>query len=225
MKPMPFICAITMAALLPALASADIVAGWEVTGIDLDDNYSAPYTIGADTTATHVLSAEISLPYSVVRSTSTNKYGFKISGGSEQTTLGGAITAGHYIEVTMTAVDLYGFNLSSLEINGEATGDGCNDLAVLSSVDGFSSDKVIASVTGVAGATGGWDTDASGFGAPIALSDSKYTELEDVTFRFYGWNSSSGTGSTRIRSLLGYDIVFNGTVEKIPRRGAIMIIR
>ncbi len=222
------IMACAMVVLMSWIISAggEIIAGWDASGIDLDNNYVAPYTVAAHTTAAHVAAA-MSLTDSLLPSTTTNRYGFKIPAADAQATLAGAIAQQHYIQIVITVPEPYGLNLVSLELHGQTSSTGCDDIAVLSDVDGFSDAAVIASVSAVADVTGGFDTDDTGFGAPIDLPRPEFSELSSVTFRIYGWNSSSSSGDGRnyIRDLSGYDVVVNGTVEEIPRRGSLMVIK
>jgi len=207
------------------VSEAAPVAAWDMNGVDLDDgSHVSPYVIDANQITSHVAVAQISLSTNVNPTMTVNQYGFKISGVDEQTTLAGAILAGHYIEITLTASSTHRLNLTSLEMNGQASATGCDDFAVLSSVDGFTDSAVIASVTGKAGVTGGFDTDGSGFGAPIDLSAPKYSGLPSITIRLYGWNSTGGSGVTYIRALVGNDLIVNGTVEELPS-GTIMMLR
>ena len=98
------------------------IAAWEIEGIELaDGTYDASYTLPASTTAQHVAVAELTLPLNVNESTTSGQYGFKIAVGSEETTLAGAITAGHYLQVTVTADADYLLNLSSLKMKGLKT--------------------------------------------------------------------------------------------------------
>jgi hypothetical protein len=211
--------------LLPLTSSADIVAAWDVAGIDLD-LHATPFSIAADTNALALATATISLSTNVNQSTSTNKYGFKITGGEEQTTLAGAITAGHYMEIALVAETGYHMSLSNILMYGESTGTGCDDVALLTSLGGFTSSDALATVTNVAGtSTGGFDTDASGFGGPILFSGGSYENVTDIQIRIYGWNSTSGSGSTRLRNLTGYDLTINGTVEMTPIRPTLLFVR
>jgi len=185
--------------------------------------------IAAHTAALHVAGTSVSLPYTVNRSTSTNVYGFKISADYEQTTLAGAIAVGHYMEFSLVAEDHYAINLSSLEIWGESTGTGCDNIAVLSDVNGFGVDHAIANVSSNATSAWLWGFDpygGEGYGDVIDLSAPAYSNLESVVFRIYGWQSSSGSGCSRVYNRLsGYDVTFSGTVEAIPRRGSLIIIK
>lgn len=211
---------------------AVVLAGWDVSGVDLDaagasgidgNSTSSPYIFTAGTLAPGVSDAKLTLSSTVTSSTSANQYGFKIPGASSTTTLSGAVAAEHYLQFTLTASGGSFLNLTSLEMNGEASSTGANDVAVFTSIDGFIAGSQIASVTGVAGATGGFDTDASGFGAPINLTDAKYQGLSSIIFRIYGYNSTSGAGVTNFRNLSGNDLIINGTVVPEPSTGIMLL--
>lgn len=203
-------------------AHGAVLVAWDVEGVDVADGTgidesSSPFTFTAGTRAGNISDAELTLSSAVNPSTSADQYGFKISAGDEETTLAGAITSGHYLQFTIEVASGYQVNLTSIEMNGESTGTGADDVALLSSVDGFSAGNEIDSVTNIQDVTGGFDTDSSGFGAAIDLSASKYQGLTGTTtFRLYGYNTSGGTGVTRLRSLSGDDLVINGGVSVIP---------
>jgi len=211
---------------VPIVGIADVLAGWDVAGVKLNDgSHTAPYVLVANTSAVHVVTAVISLSSNVNPTTSVDQYGFKISGVNETNSLAGAIEAGHYIEITVAAAKNHVLSLTSLEMNGESTSTGCDEVAVFSSIDGFAGGAEIASVADVADGAGGFDTDDTGFGGPIDLSDTKYGSLKSITIRIYGWNSTDGAGITRLRNLSGFDLTVNGTVEYDPPEGGVMTIR
>lgn len=204
--------------LIPQLGTAAVLAGWDVNGIDLDGATapnSQPYTYGA-TLAANITSGNLTLSTTVNPSTAIDKYGFKITGGEEQTSMAGALSAGHYFQFTINAAPNFSLNLTSIEMHAEATGTGANTGALFSSIAGFTAGNELASVTGAQGVTGGFDTDPSGFGAPIDLDSPAYQGVSSVTFRFYAWDTSSGSGTTRIRDLSGNDLIINGTVTAVP---------
>lgn len=199
----------------PCVARADILAGWDVDGVDVADGTgidesSAPYTFTAGTQHANVAEAKLTLGSGVNPSTTAGQYGFKVSDAKDS--LADAITANHYIEFTLEAEAGYVLNLSSLEMNGQSSGNGADDVALLSSIDGFSGGSEIAAVSGISGDTGGFDTDASGFGAAIDLSADGFQGLTLVTFRIYGWNTGGGAGITYLRNLAGDDLVINGSL-------------
>jgi hypothetical protein len=192
-----------------------VLVGWDLNGVDLDEGtLTGPsYTLAAGTTATHA-SGELTLSSSVSPSTGSGDYGFTVSGGDAgaAATLATAISNGHFLQFTVTAAEGYELSVTSITFNGESSSTGADNLALLSSVDGFNDSSVIAQVTGKAGITGGFDTDASGFGSSITLSGMKFAGLSAVTFRIYGWNISSGLGKTALRNLSNDDLEVLGTV-------------
>ena len=199
---------------------ADVVAGWDVSGVELDvgaglETNIPPYTFMATTSETAGVSAQLTLGDGVNPSTSVNQYGFKISLDDGTNSLAGAIASGHYMEFSLVIAGGYKLNFDSIEMKGQATGTGCSNVVLMTSVDGFVSGQEIASAYPV-NATGGFDTDSSGFGAPIDLSAAKYQNLTGtVSFRLYGWDSTSGSGATYIRNLTDEDLVVHGTVVEL----------
>lgn len=204
-------------------AHGDELIQWDVDGVDVEASLTSPDFSFAGTTGTNIASGELTLSSSVNPSTSSNEYGFKITGGEEETTLAGAITAEHFLQFTMDAESGFVFNLESLEINGQSTSSGAKNVAILSNVDGFSAGSEIDSLGNIAGVTGGFDTDSSGFGGPIDLSASKFQGLSSITFRLYGWSTSSGAGVTDIRNLSGADLLINGTTA-VPEPNAYALL-
>ena len=217
-----------LSALLAVSSDAAVLAGWEITGIDLDGTTapnSAPYTFGATNgiAAMNVSSADLTLSSAVTSSTSNNQYGFKVPGVNSQTTLTGAISAGNYFQFTIAASAGYVLNLSSIELNAESSATGSNNAAIMSSIAGFTNGSELASVTGKAGVTGGFDSDGSGFGAPISLAAPAYQGITQATFRFYGWGSTSGAGVTALRNLSGNDLIINGTSALVPEPSSALL--
>lgn len=200
-------------------AAADVLVAWDVNGVDVEAgsgiNGSAPtYEMNATSKGLHIQNGELSLGFDAP-SDAANVYGFKFSVATHTSSLGDAIANNHYIQFTLVAEAGYRFDLASIEMNGQSGSSGPDDIALLSSIDGFETGKEIGSLTGRQNITGGWDTDSSGWGSVIDLSDAQYQDLTSATFRIYGWNST-GTASAGIRNLSGDDLVINGTVEAIP---------
>ncbi|MBN2163213.1 MAG: hypothetical protein JXR25_06765 [Pontiellaceae bacterium] len=196
---------------------ATLLAGWDVAGVDLDDGVGIvsgdpPYALLNTTTDVQHVVGSLSLGPGINPTTTSGQYGFKISSSDETNSLVGAISLGHYIEI-MLAVDAgYFLNLDSIELFGEGSANACSNIAILCSVDGFLPDHVIASAY-PANMTGGFDTDASGFGGAIDLSDERFQGLSgNHAFRLYGWNSSSGNSPSYIRDLKGLDLKVLGTI-------------
>lgn len=151
----PILLAATIACLLPETLPAAVIAAWDVDGIELDatgasgidgHSTSSPFTFSAGTIDSNLQSAKLTLSSTVNNTTSTNQYGFKISGTDETTSLSAAITADHYLQFSLESASGFHINLESLEMNGESSGTGANNIAILSSVDGFVSTNVIASL-------------------------------------------------------------------------------
>lgn len=200
---------------------AAVVAGWDVNGVELDvgsglDAPGAPYAFSATTGEPASVIATLTLGDGVNPSTSADQYGFKISSSDQTNSLAGAIESQHYLEFSLSVSSGYELNLSTIEMNGQATGSGCSNLVLMSSMDGFTVGNEIASASPV-NVTGGFDTDISGFGSPIDLSDIQYQNLTgSISFRLYGWNSTSGSGSTYLRNLVGNDLLINGSIVELP---------
>ncbi|MGJ3242965.1 MAG: PEP-CTERM sorting domain-containing protein [Opitutales bacterium] len=218
----PLLLPAFLACLLAGGLSAQTLASWDVNGVDVDDGIgidggstSSPFTFSAGTTASNVGSATLTLSSSVNPSTSSDQYGFKVSGGNDGFTLSDAISSGHYMEISISASSGFLLNLTELDFIGESSGTGADSGAILTSVDGFNDSSAIATVSGVSGDTGGFDTDGSGFGT-ISLSGSQYQGISSISFRVYGWDATSGAGVTNFRDLSNDDITISGTVSVNP---------
>ena len=214
--------AVLMISILTAAQSArpDILAGWDMAGVDVNDGIglatnAPPYTFAATTGETMQVQARLQLGDGVNPSTSADQYGFKVQSADTALTLAEAVAGNHYIEFSLTVPDNCRINLESVTMRGQSTSSGCSNVVLMSSVDGFAAGQEIASVFGV-NKTGGFDTDSSGFGAPIDLTDGRYQQLAGtVVFRLYGWSSVSGSGATYLRNLGGDDLVVHGSVETL----------
>ncbi|MDD4737530.1 MAG: PEP-CTERM sorting domain-containing protein [Kiritimatiellae bacterium] len=202
-----------------SISFADVIAAWEVTGVNVGsgtgiDEAVSPYRFSATSKDANMGTAQLSLGFDGP-STATDMYGFRFSAATHQTSLADAISNNHYIQWSLTAASGYALNLTSLEMNGQSGSSGPADIVLMTSVDGFSEGDEIGSLTARQNVTGGWDTDSSGWGAPIDLSAAGYQGLSTVSFRIYGWNSS-GTASAGIRNMTGNDLIINGTMAAIP---------
>jgi hypothetical protein len=199
---------------------AELLVGWDVSGVDVDNGVglitNQPlYRFVATTNAIEHVSAELTLGDGVNPSTSANQYGFKISTATYSTTLAFAIQKKQYLEFSITVDEGFELNLQSIVMKGQSSGLGCSSVVVMTSIDGFVAGQEIAS-TDSANKTGGFDTDQSGFGEPIDLTAPAYQNLTGtISFRIYGWNSSSGSSATYIRNLTGNDLIVNGTVAEL----------
>lgn len=204
-----------------AMAQAAVLAGWDVAGVDVADGTGldvsgAPYTFSSTTTEVAEVSAQLTLGAGVNPSTSANQYGFKIPATEATNTLAGAIANAHYLQFSLTVTAGHALNLESIEMNGGASATGCSNVVLMCSVDGFDPGQEIASAYPV-NVTGGFDTDASGFGGPIELIGDAYSNLTGIVeFRLYGWNHISGVAVTTLRNLSGEDLVVYGAVVELP---------
>ena len=196
--------------------SAAVVAGWDVNGLDVEATLSSTdsYAFDAGTQAANVSQARLTLG-DVNPSTTAGRYGFKISTSDTNNSLADAVTDNHFLEFSVTIANGFQLDLESLDFVGDTTPTGADDVAVFTSIDGFNAGSEIASLSGrQAVNTGALDTDSSGFGNVIDLSASQYQGLTGtVSFRIYGFNTGSGSGSTFIRSLGGDDLIVNGAIS------------
>ncbi len=209
------------AGLIACGVQGAVVAGWEVENIDVAAGVgivtnSPPFTFLATTQQTGIAIAQLQLGSGVNPSSAMDQYGFKIAKTNQTVSLASAIALNHYIEFSLTVASGYVLNLQQITMKGEATSTGCSNVVLMCSIDGFIAGQEIASASSVTN-TGGFDTDASGFGGPIDLSAARYQNLTGtVTFRLYGWNSTSGSGVTYLRNLAGNDLVVSGEVVAMP---------
>lgn len=219
---------VASALMVVGSVNGEMVSGWEITGVDVDGGDGIvsnipPYQFLATTNETGHVSSRLSLGAGVLPSTSKDQYGFKIPGDQTATVLEDAIDRNHYLECALEIEAGFALNLDRVEMVGESTGTGCSNIVFMTSIDGFLVGQQIASVTNAAGIAGGFDTDKSGFGGPIDLSASRYQNLTGtVLFRLYGWSSTSGTGTTRLRSLSGNDFSIYGSVEALEAKGPML---
>lgn len=197
---------------LPFVAHAQTtLISWDVSGVDVEASYGpSPYTFNGTTGTSDISGGSLTLGAGVNPTTSSNQYGFKIDSSNETTSLAQAISSDHYLQFTITAASGYTFTVTSIDIVGAASDTGANYVAFMTSVDGFTSGDEIATASEIAGVTGGLDSDGSGFGS-ITLSGSQYANLTSITFRIYGWGTTSTSGTTYIRNLTGDDLAINGT--------------
>lgn len=200
---------------------AGVLAGWNINGVDVNDGtgldaVGAPYAFSATTSETTQVTAQLTLGAGVNPSTSANQYGFKISAADATNSLAGAIASDHYLEFALTVSSGYALNLDSIEMNGGGSSTACSNVVLMSSIDGFTDGQELASAF-PANVTGGFDTDASGFGGPIEINSAQYSNLTGtISFRLYGWNHTSGAAVTSLRDLSSDDLVVNGTVVELP---------
>lgn len=197
--------------------NAAVLAGWDVDGVTVSDELApAPYAL-APATLANGITATLTLGAGVVPSSDNNRYGYTVT--TDQSSLADAILANHFWEIAITVPEDITMNLDSITIHAESSPTGAAYGAWLSSITGYTAGSELASITeDVLGKTGGFDTDESGFGGPIALSGEAFKGISGTTvsFRFYGWGSTSSSGTTYIRNLTGNDLEINGNLVPEP---------
>lgn len=107
-----------------------------------------------------------------------------------------SLDATAYFEFIITPNSGYGINFSSFVYSGQASGTGPTTFAFRSSLDNYSTDIGTPTAPGTS----------------ISLSSASYQGITSaITFRFYGWGASGGTGTYSIN-----DFTFNGTLTALP---------
>ena len=133
--------------------------------------------------------------------------------------LTGSLDPNEYYEVTLTPAAGYSIDLSGITFTVQRSGFGIRTYAVRSSLDNFATDlsASVNSNTNLSVQTGNiffWNFDATTSaqnGSTITLGSPNFNALTaPVTFRFYGWNSESGTGTFSIDN-----VVFAGTATAL----------
>jgi hypothetical protein len=179
-------------AILASINNASAVQGFgqtifsnPITGTN--PSASNPYTTG-QITDPNITASGIELKNGAKAESSNNSFG----------TIGwqsSSINQGHYMEFSMTPKSCHKINLSGFVFNARIS-DGSADLAIRSSVNGYSSN------IGTVNTTGGI----------IDLSASAYQNLTStITFRIYCWNANNNNTILHIE-----DFAFYGTVSGNP---------
>lgn len=154
----------------------------DITGTNIISN---PYTTG-DSKNGNITVSGISRGSGVSAAGANNRY--NASGWDANT-----LDANDYFEFTLTPNSGYKIDFTNFVYNGQASGSGPTSFAFRSSADGYTAN--IGSPTAT--------------GTTISLSGAAYqTITAAITFRFYGWNASGGSGTFSIN-----DFEFNGTVS------------
>lgn len=126
------------------------------------------------------------------------------------TSIANAVSGNDYMEFTITPNAGYGFAVTSIAVNFQRSSTGTRELALRSSVDGYSSNiGTNFTITD--------NTSVQTHTFTVAQS----TSSSAVTYRFYGWAESTG-GSGGFEGT-GDDIVVNGTVVSTGGSPAISV--
>ncbi|MFT7302023.1 MAG: hypothetical protein ACI8UZ_000859 [Akkermansiaceae bacterium] len=212
--------------LTTPLAEAALLVGWDVDGVKTSSLTTPDYALANTVKDPNVEVSHLTLSSEVIADNPTNpqsRYGFRIGEGTDS--LAAAITANHFIEFDITASSGYVLNLDSLNMNGQSSETGADNVAIYYSLDGFSTagspitPTTGSTASGFSGKAGGFDTDSDGFGGPIVLTGGAFQNINTANFRIYAWGSTNQRGITSIRNLSsngGNDLRINGTVSAIP---------
>lgn len=112
--------------------------------------------------------------------------------------IGNAVTGNDYMEFTLSPTSGFQLDISSIEVNIQRSGTGPREVALRSSVDGFTSNL------------GGSQTITDNTSIQIKTFSFSQTSASSITYRFYMWAESTG-GSGGFEGS-GNDIIVNGTV-------------
>jgi len=151
-------------------------------------NTSNPYSIG-QTVDPNLSASGIGRGSGITGSAANNRYS-----ATQWNSI--SLDANDYFEFTLTPNPGKTISFISFVYTGQASGTGPLNFAFRSSADGFTTDIGTPSATGVT----------------ISLAAMSYQNITAaITFRFYGWNASSGTGTFSIN-----DFTFNGATSVLP---------
>ena len=184
-------------------AHADLLAGWELTGINASAN---PVFTGTTVAANITLAGTVlSLGSGVTPSGTASTFGGTSWGATDYA---GAFAANEYISWFLQAEAGYSLSVTNVRFDFEKTPAGISNLVVQSSFDGFTANLFASN--GMANTTV-----SPSFGVNLSGSNS-------VEFRLYGWNAGSAAGVARFRNLAGEDLEIQGTV--IPEPGTLALM-
>jgi PKD repeat protein len=148
-----------------------------------------------------------------------NWAGGSTNGNDNYASLTGSVDTSEYYQVTLTPANGYAITISSVTFAVQRSGTGIRTYSVRSSLDGFAS-NITATINPAnpnlsvqPGDVFFWNFDAvttQQNGSRLNPGSSYTNIMSPVTFRFYAWNSESGTGTFSID-----DVVFNGTATQI----------
>lgn len=158
---------------------------WSNAITGTNPNSANPYTTG-DVYNPHITVSGISRGVGLAGSNANNRY-------NATTWNNTAMDAKDYFEFTLTPGSGKKINFTNFIYTGQNSGTGPTNVAFRSSVDGFTTNIGIATVTGTT----------------INLSNAVYQNITSpITFRYYAWGGTGGTLSID-------DFIFNGTVTNI----------
>ena len=142
------------------------------------------------------------------------------TGDDTYSSLTGSVNTSEYYEVTIGPENGYTLDLTDITFSVQRSGTGIRTYVVRSSMDGYAANLTAsiapanAKLSIETGAVFFWNSDATitnQNGSTLTLGGVNFTGLTSpVTFRFYGYNSESTSGTFSID-----DVTFTGTVNAI----------
>jgi hypothetical protein len=159
-----------------------------ITGADPSNN--APYTTG-QTVATGITVSGLDLSGGVNNADATDRF------SADDWTTSGNINLGDYFSWTITPGNCYDLDFTNLVLAFQRSGNGPQNLALRSSVDGYAANIWTFNLT---------NTNAQN--QTISLASASFQNLTSaITFRLYGWNAGNNNGTFSVNSF-----TFNGAV-------------
>ncbi|MCX6296053.1 MAG: M43 family zinc metalloprotease [Bacteroidetes bacterium] len=175
------------------------------------DPTAAPYVTDSTVAFTHFNATGVS-----ANSSTAAKFDFSnwdtgaIDGDTSYASLSGAINLGKYYEFTVTPDPNVAMTLSSISFDFQRNTDGVRTYVVRSSADGYTSNlaaSIAPANANLSVKTGNifyskFDTTINLVGSKITLSGASFTGTSSpITFRIYGYNAESATGTFGIDNL------------------------
>lgn len=193
-----------MVAMVATCGFADLIATWDFSSFAGDE---------ASASGTMLANMEAS---TLTRGAGLNASGNggRFNGNNFDTALADSISNNDYFTFSLQASSTYGFSLSSMVFNWQASGTGPQSFALYSSVTGFTDGDELDSWASV-----GNSTQTATLSGVTALQN----VAGPIEFRVVGYGASS-TGGTGGFEGTGDDIVVNGTVQAIPEPATMSLL-
>lgn len=189
-------------------ASADLLVGWEFTGLS---------GVTAGSVTANVAGVNMAVPGDMLASRGDGLVAASNTGGysannwhSHAPSLATAMSSNNYYQFTVEAAVGYTVTTTNMVWNMRRSGTGPTNFVLRASVDGYASDLATWDT--------GTDTSSGGLTATLNLA-----AQSDVTFRLYGFSGTSSVGSMNLGGA-GNDVEFYGTTQVIPEPGTLALI-
>jgi len=164
--------------LSSAIARAEIIAGWDMTGETGSQASSSP-----DSNAVNITAGSLTRGSGLTVSTAADSI------SSSGWTMGTGIDANDYYQFGFTVAGGYAVDLTSVNFSERRSATGIRTWELRSSVDSYA-----AAITTV-----GVPDDTNTRQQSVTLPTATFSDLAGaVTFRVYGYNSEAGTGTWRL---------------------------